>query len=303
MISQAGACLANILSKAMRAAVKDKNWNEAMLLARLSELPYEVGGDSFLPDATAYVAWAQMAHSGDYQSLAIALRQRIQRCADSPVSQLLRVAMMDFATMALRVKQPQLVEEVLAPLLSNGTPQSAALGQFLTAYIWLRKALISAKVQQGKFDDAERLLLETCDAIQNSPNKGGLGTMHTSYLLMRFFERSETRSEEDMAKYQAKFLETFKSLYGLREQLLSCDGLNMSIILLEQGFLEEAEFFFGYSYALAKEILGEGHESTIKALKLQRQTQLELDSARGHEAAGLHTWEFGGQFFPRSIDI
>jgi hypothetical protein len=214
-----------------------------------------------------------------------------------PYTPTVLVAASQFCKLVDKQRLPAEFEEVIGPLVSReGVSQMEIREELETFYIWFRKGLANARIQQGRLNEAQDVLQETYDTVRSSHGKDGLGQWHAAYLLMRFLEPGA-----EAEKYRQEGETLLKLLYGSKEKL--AEGMNMGIILLEQGALEEAEHVFASLYELSTAILGKGHEMTGRASKLKQRARSELEIERKHTEEGNFAFEFGSLRFPRKIEM
>lgn len=284
------------LEDCSRQAAREKKWAEALLFAKLSELPYEKGGTPVRSDVQALVLAEKSAESGDPEVLASTLRNIIQS-SGRPYSGIVLTAAMQFSRLMDKQKRPAALEEIVGPLvIRKGVSQAVIWAELESCYIWLRKGLANARSQQGRVEEARDILLETYDTVRPSQGKESLGQWHAAYLLARFFAQGD-----EAEKYRQDGETVFKNLYGAKEKLASAEALNMGMILLEQGSLDEAEYVFECFYTLSSSILGDQHELTRKAFRLKQRAHSELEVEKRREEEGNFAFEFGSFLNPRKL--
>ncbi|KAI9668907.1 MAG: hypothetical protein M1817_005186 [Caeruleum heppii] len=271
--------LSQFLSVTATTCAGYKHWSLASLFGRMAELPLTIpssGPDGSLDPSQLIVSAARDADAFDFDSVC-SKYSRLLNASDPtrhPQDGTILKAAYDYSKFLIKLGRPQESEVIIRRFLVRDESDDSAYHRLQSAageksmYIWCQKIFAAVQTRQGRFAAAHTTLLKAHAFIQRLSGPDTLGMLHAAFLLQTLHE-DPVYSTWKIPSYLAEMSNIFKKLYGGSEaKVAGGEGLNMGIILLAQGGLEEAIIVIKLFVELAVQTLGAEHAVSRKAERL-----------------------------------
>jgi hypothetical protein len=288
----------------------DKRWHEALVLAQFSELPASLWPALLMPSAippvSPLVAAAYHASFG-LEGVNECLGVLTNVVNGSYEEFFFGTAAHDASRILLKQRRFRNAETQMRSTLNKihaDEPAFSVATVNENLYPWTVKALVLALVGQGRTAEAGEELAKAHAKIQNTIDDDTLPMLHIEMLLPFFHRKYGVAILMPPEEYDERVAARFKRMYAAnRDDLLKAEGLNMAIILLEQGAHDEAvavlELFIAESSEPLRDEQGLEHELTLRARGFLQRAQDEMKKERENEANNDLWFHFGSALFQR----
>ncbi|OJD27184.1 hypothetical protein ACJ73_01426 [Blastomyces percursus] len=298
---------AKLLREGAWQCMRRKLWHEGLLLATLSELPTTFFDRQHLARFTISPSQVVKDSFTTFSNRDIeGLLEILKKFGQDGEDHVTRGARYDLGKI-LATKGQYTEAEVIAMTLTaqySGDSKLAIPTFEGTFYTWANKLLAICLAGQGKLSDARDLLVDVYNTVYETSKGNHLGPFHASYLMVLFHTRFRLHFPKDISDYRREVSEVLRRIYAAdKPSLLSGEGLATGCLLLSQGALDEAAFFFQELSELSTEILGVDHPQTQHTAWLLDTAVKEREQEAEYKNNGDFWIHFGCMTFQREVSI